>query len=170
MNCSDNRLYVWTSFVASVCCDIALIWQLITDITVPGIFVLLFVTIGWAMVTVVCGFRYPFVTLLDEGVYIRRFFYTKKYEWQDFIQVGITHKCKSHFRILYGDKVFMLLPGAVKYNPKEDFIGGNITSFLLRNAFFMFMIPIEEGALSIIQKNYGDLDFEVTMYGSWYKN
>ena len=168
MKCNVYRLHVWGLAFVSVLCDAALIFYLITDFTESKNIIHLLFAVAFAVITVVFGYRYPFVRFADEGVYVRRFFRTIKYEWRQFIQVGVAYP-RPEWRMFNGT-IYMLLPGAVKHNPNEDLAGDNMDPFLRRNVFRMFMIPGETAVLEFIHKHYGDLDFQVTEYGRAYKN
>ena len=63
----------------------------------------------------------------------------------------------------------MLLPDAVKHDPKENFTQNKLDAFLLRNLFHMISFRVDQEELEIIEKNYGDLDFDVIIHSIFYK-
>ena len=169
MDCVNQRIQVWMSFSMSIMCDIAVIWQMLTKRNGGDIFTNVLITMILAIVTILLGYLFPAVSLYEEGVYVRRFFYTKKYQWETFCQIGIGRYDTTHILSLFDGVTFMLLPDAVKHDPKENFTQNKLDAFLLRNLFHMISFRVDQEELEIIEKNYGDLDFDVIIHSIFYK-
>lgn len=94
----------------------------------------------------------PKVTVTAEGILAKRFFRTRFYRWQDFIQAGVTW---TRNKGRYYHEIVLLLPGGSKRN-KYDVL------FYLRNLFHILYLPYREDILIYLLQGYGKLDFYFT--------
>lgn len=170
MECCNPRLPVWFLFFISVISDVVLLRDLLTSMDGGQILTEVLMTVLVAIGAIILGYLFPAVSLYDEGVYVRRFFSTQKYEWKKFSQLGAGQfETIGTKPLLFDRQIFMLLPGAVKHDPKVHFTRNRLDAFRVRNLFCMISFPADQEEVTVIQKNYGDFDFEVTIYSIYHK-
>jgi outer membrane murein-binding lipoprotein Lpp len=93
--------------------------------------------------------HFPNLTISRDGIIAKRFFRTKLYRWQDFIQAGVNW---YHNRGLYFHEIVLLLPGGSR-RKKYDSL------FFLRNVFHILYLPYRDDVFTYVLQGYGKLDF-----------
>ena len=99
------------------------------------------------------GFTYlnhaPKLEITPEGVWAKRFFCTRFYAWDVFIQAGVDWR-RNRGRLFH--EIVLLLPGGSK-RKKYDML------FYAHNARYILYLPYRDDVLIYLLQGYGKLDF-----------